>query len=185
MNVKETINVRRAYRNIEPFTVTDEFIKDLSESASLAPSCFNNQPWRFVFVHKEKDRADFKSVLSAGNEWAFNSGLYIVAFSKPDLDCRIKEREYYLFDTGMALAFMMLRATELGYVMHPIAGYSPEKARKMLNIPDEMTIITVAVVGKKIPGVSEVLNEKQKIAETVRPERQPLEKLFFNSKYSE
>lgn len=184
MSVKDIIDKRRAYRNIEPFKVTDEFLKDLAGSASLSPSCFNNQPWRFVFVHKEQDRMDFRPVLSSGNEWAYNAGLYVVVFSKPDLDCRIKEREYFLFDTGMAVAFMMLRATELGYVMHPIAGYSPEKAKKLLNIPDEMTVITVAVVGKKVPGISDVLNEKQKESETARPDRHPLEKMFFYGKYS-
>lgn len=184
MDVKETIQKRRAYRNIEPFPVTEELLNDLAESASLAPSCFNNQPWRFIFIHKEKDKADFKPVFSSGNEWVHNAAFYVVVFSKPDLDCRIKERDYYLFDTGMAYAFMMLRATELGYVMHPIAGYDPAKIKQMLNIPEEMTVITVAIAGKKVPGTNPILNEKQKASEETRPERKPLSQLFFDGKFA-
>ncbi|MCK4297935.1 MAG: nitroreductase family protein, partial [Planctomycetes bacterium] len=50
MEVREAIERRRAYRSLDPAPISDELIRDLAESASLAPSCFNNQPWRFVFV---------------------------------------------------------------------------------------------------------------------------------------
>jgi nitroreductase len=185
MNVKQTIEKRRAYRNIGPVPISEDLLKDLTECASLAPSCFNNQPWRFVFVHEERDLEKFRSVISKGNEWMFQASMYIVLFSKPDLDCRIKEREYFLFDSGMALAFMILRATELGFVIHPVAGFDPDKAREMLNIPEDMTVITVAAFGEKLPGTSDVLNEKQKTSEEIRPERLPLEKISFSGRYSE
>ena len=51
MNVKQTIQARRAYRSLEPVEITQELTRDLAESAQLTPSCFNNQPWRFVFAH--------------------------------------------------------------------------------------------------------------------------------------
>jgi nitroreductase len=50
MDVKRAIEERRAYRSLDPAGITDDLINDLAESARLAPSCFNNQPWRFVFV---------------------------------------------------------------------------------------------------------------------------------------
>ncbi|MCF8008335.1 MAG: nitroreductase family protein [Halanaerobiales bacterium] len=50
MDVKEAIEKRRAYRSLEPVKIDKMLIKELSEAASLAPSCFNNQPWKYVFV---------------------------------------------------------------------------------------------------------------------------------------
>jgi hypothetical protein len=51
--------------------------------------------------------------------------MIIAVFSQKDLDCiRRGGREYYLFDTGMATAFMILRAMGLGLVAHPIAGFN-------------------------------------------------------------
>ena len=53
MNVVEAIERRRAYRSFEAVRITDELIEDLAGSAQLAPSCFNYQPWKFVFVYDE------------------------------------------------------------------------------------------------------------------------------------
>lgn len=41
---------------------------------------------------------------------------------------KFKSMEYYLFDAGMSVAFLILRATELGIVAHPIAGCREEQA---------------------------------------------------------
>lgn len=54
MDVHEAIKKRRAYRSLEPAEITDELIKDLAYHSSLAPSCFNNQPWRFIFVYDKE-----------------------------------------------------------------------------------------------------------------------------------
>ena len=54
MDVKEAIKRRRAYRSLEPVEISDELIHDLAKSAGLSASCFNNQPWRFVFARDPK-----------------------------------------------------------------------------------------------------------------------------------
>jgi len=86
--------------------------------------------------------------MSKGNAWVQAASLIIAVFSKKELDCLIKEREYYLFDTGMATAFIILRATELGLVAHPIAGFNEDAVKEILGIPEEMRLITLVIVGK-------------------------------------
>jgi len=54
LNVKDAIEKRRALRSLEPFPVTQELVEDLAGAAHLAPSCMNNQSWRFVFVHESE-----------------------------------------------------------------------------------------------------------------------------------
>ncbi|MEI6875926.1 MAG: nitroreductase family protein, partial [Spirochaetota bacterium] len=39
---------RRARRAIAPDPIPEETVTRILEAASLAPSCFNNQPWRIV-----------------------------------------------------------------------------------------------------------------------------------------
>ncbi|MCW3991402.1 MAG: nitroreductase family protein, partial [Candidatus Bathyarchaeota archaeon] len=143
MDVKRAIKVRRAYRSLDPVEITEELIRDLAESARLAPSCFNNQPWRFVFAYDPETLKELHTALSRGNEWAHLASMIIAVFSKPDLDCIVGEREYYLFDTGMATAFIILRATELGLVAHPIAGFRERRVKRILEIPEEMRLITL------------------------------------------
>ena len=134
MSVEHTIQARRAYRSLEPVEISEELIRDLAESAQLAPSCNNNQPWRFVFVHD------------------------------PEV---------------LAVAFVMLRATELGLVAHPVAGYNEETVKEILGIPEEMQVITLVNVGKHSETIGPLLSEKQAEREMTRPERLPLEEFAY------
>lgn len=185
MNVKDAIETRRAYRAFEPVRITDEIIKEFAVSASLAPSCFNNQPWRFVFARSPEVLGKMREALSPGNEWAGAASMIIAVFAKKELDCVVKEREYFLFDTGMATAFLILRATELGLVVHPIAGYNENRARKILNIPGDMRVITLVMVGKHSMEAGPLLSDKQKEGELKRPERLPFEKFAHIDAYTE
>jgi nitroreductase len=183
MDVKQAIEARRAYRSLEHVGITGELINDLAGCARLAPSCYNNQPWRFVFVHEPEVLKKLHAALSSGNEWAKAASMIIVVFSKKDDDCVIREREYNLFDTGMATAFIMLRATELGLVAHPIAGYSPKKVREVLGIPEEYNVITLVNVGKHSDKIPDYFAEHQVRAEKERPERKPLEEFVYFNRY--
>ena len=149
MDVFQAIKIRRAYRALEPAAISKELIEDLALSAQKAPSCFNNQPWRFVFVSDPLKMTDMQSALSGDNRWAHRASMIIAVFSKREDDCIIRDREYFLFDCGLAAAFLILRATELGLVAHPIAGFSPKKTREILGIPKEYKVITLIIVGKK------------------------------------
>lgn len=184
MDVKEAIEKRRAYRSLAPAVIDDTLIKDLAESAQLFCSCFNNQPWRYVFVRDADMLKKMHDALSPGNEWAKAASMIIAVFSKPELDCMIKGRNYYLFDTGMATAAIILRATELGLVAHPIAGYSPRKTKEILDIPREMEVITLVIVGKHSDTLSSVLSEKQIQAEKERPERKSIQEFVYINQYT-
>ncbi|KPK72393.1 nitroreductase [candidate division WOR_3 bacterium SM23_60] len=183
MNVKEAIRKRRAYRSLDPVEISDDLIQDLAECAQLFCSCFNNQPWQYVFVRDTETLKKMHEALSRGNEWARAASMIIAVFSKPEADCMIKGRNYYLFDTGMATAAIILRATELGLVAHPIAGYSPRKAREILGIPGDTEVITLVIVGKHSDTVSPVLSDKQIQAEKKRPERKPLQSFVHIDTY--
>ena len=121
--------------------------------------------------------------LSKGNAWAQTASMIIAVFGKQDEDCEIGPRIYYLFDIGMATGFLILRATELGMVAHPIAGYNEDKVKDILNIPDEMRIITLVIVGKRSDSISDVLSEKQVEQETHRPPRKKLNDFVYNNQY--
>jgi nitroreductase len=183
MNVIDAINARRAYRSLAPVTITEELVQDLARCAQLAPTCNNNQPARFVFVWEPTMLEKMKAAFSKGNVWCHADSLVIAVFAEKEGDCLIKDREYYLFDTGLQTAFLILRATELGLVAHPIAGYNPQLVREILGIPDTMQVITLVNVGKHSDTISPVLSPKQVEQEAHRPERLPLEQVAFHNHY--
>ena len=183
MKVTDAIHKRRAYRSLEQVEVTREMVEDLARHAQLSASCFNNQPWRYVFVYEREKLEEMFDALSRGNAWAKQSSMIIVAFSKPDDDCQIRDREYHQFDLGMSTATMILRATELGLVAHPIAGFSPKKTREILGIPEEYTVLTLIIVGKKMQEIHPSLSEDQIDKEANRPERTPLPEWAYHNQY--
>ena len=184
MDVKEAIRLRRAYRSLAPVKITEELIRDLAESASLSASCFNNQPWRLVFVKDPGVLAEMHTALSRGNEWVRDASMIVAVFSRKEDDCMISGREYHQFDTGMATAFIILRATELGLVAHPIAGYREKRVKEVLGIPEEMQVITLVNIGKHSEILRETLTEEQKAVEGRRPERLPFEKFAYLDHYT-
>lgn len=183
MDVKEAIQKRRAYRSLDPVEITEELVTDLASCAQLSASCNNNQSWRFVFVYDHEMLQKMHEVFPKGNAWAKSASMIIAVLSKKEYDCVIGDRVYHQFDTGMATAFLILRATELGLVAHPIAGYSPEKTREILAIPQDVEVITLVIVGKHSKIISPVLSEKQILGEKQRPERFPLQKFMFLNHY--
>ncbi len=185
MNVKNAIERRRAYRSLRNVQITNKLISDLTESASLAPSCFNKQPWRFVFVDDKTVLEKLFTAMSKGNEWTFDASMVIAVFSEKKFDCVIKERHYYLFDTGMAVAFLMLRATELGLVAHPIAGYDEDKAKSILNMPAHMKLITLIIIGEHSGAIKAVLSEQQVKAEGKRPQRLSFDKFAYRNLFNQ
>ena len=183
MEVREAIERRRAYRSLDPSPISDELIRDLAECASLAPSCFNNQPWRFVFVRDPDVLKEMHGALTKDNEWITDASMIIAVFSRKEDDCVIRDREYHLFDVGMATAFIILRATELGLVAHPVAGFSPRKVRATLGIPKDYQVITLVNVGKHAETLHDKLTEEQKATEGERPERLSFEKYAYIDRY--
>jgi nitroreductase len=84
----------------------------------------------------------------------------------------------------MATFALILRATELGLVAHPIAGFDPEKVKAALEIPADYMLITIVNVGKKMAAINPLLSAKQAEGEDVRPPRRSLEEIYAVDKYS-
>lgn len=184
MDVLQAIKNRRSFRSLKPAAMSLEIIEDLARCAQLAPSCFNNQPWNFVFVRDPQRLIEMREALSEGNLWAYDASLMVAVFSKKEDDCIIRDRIYYQFDNGLAAGFLILRATELGLVAHPIAGFSPKKTREILGIPEDYKIITLIIVGEKSEELSPNLSDKQAKVEKRRPGRKKLDEFVHIDKYN-
>lgn len=183
MEVKEAIHRRRALRSLDVRPVEAEKIDALAEAARLSASCFNNQPWHFVFCTGSEALAAVRAALPKGNAWATRAPLVIAVSAKEDDDCQLSERrDYYLFDCGLAIGQLVLRATEMALVAHPIAGFDPAKVGAALGIPEGYVTITLIICGYHGPDDS-LLSDKQKATEPVRPERRPASENFFSDRW--
>jgi len=183
VEVVEAIRTRRARRALQVKPVEDEKVEALIEAARLSASCFNNQPWRLVFVRGEEALKSVKSAMSKGNEWTSRAPLIIVVACREEDDCKLSDRRnYFMFDCGLAIGQLELRATELGLLAHPIAGYDPLKVKAALGIPEGYVVMTLVICGY-LGGDEALLSEKQKGWERARPDRKPAGENIFLDKW--
>jgi nitroreductase len=185
MDVLKTIKERRAYRSLKPVQIGLELIADLAGCVRLAPSCNNNQPWRLVFVTSREPLEAMHDALSEHNAWAKAASMIIAVCTRKDLDCVSSGREYYLYDAGIAIAFLILRATELGLVAHPIAGYNEEKVKRILKIPEDMACASLVIVGAHSSSTNPLLSKEQAKVEKTRPDRMPMKQFVFIDRYGD
>ncbi len=182
MEVSDAIERRRARRMLDTRAIEEEDVMRLIEAARLSASCFNNQPWRLVICAGGSLKA-IRDALPRGNSWATVAPLIIAVAARSSDDCELSDRrDYFLFDCGLAVGQMLLRATELGFIAHPIAGYDPIKVRAALNIPDDHVIIALVVCGYQGSDDS-LLSDKQKESEAERPERKPIGDFAFRGQW--
>lgn len=155
----------------------------LIEAMRLAPSCNNNQPWRVVVAKDKETLEKIKGALSKGNAYAKNAPLIFAVCGKVEDDCHLNDRrDCFLFGCGLAVGEMMMQATDLGMIAHPIAGFDPLMVKKKLNIPDDYVLITLVIIGYPGTDIS-MLSEKQIEAEITRPERKPIGDNFFKGSW--
>lgn len=168
------IDERRANRALSQDPVPADTLARVMTAATYAPSCFNNQSWRFLIINKPETLTKAREALSDGNYWAKNAPVLVVVVTKFDLDCQLSEgRDYALFDCGLATQNLLLQAVKEGMYAHPMAGFDPLMVKKAFDIPDEYTVITLVAMG--FPGSDAHLSENHLKSEKSARQRKPEE----------
>ncbi|MDX9783828.1 MAG: nitroreductase family protein [Spirochaetia bacterium] len=177
---------RRARRALSNEALDKTVISRLLEAATLAPSCFNNQPWRILAVQRDQESPEYQSLaesLTPGNAWALEAPLLLVLATAAHLDCRLDSgRDYAYFDLGQAAMALQLQAQREGLYAHPMAGFSPSKLKGALKMPPEYVPLCVVAVGK--PGDPEKLAEGPRKSEFSPRSRKALEEIAFEGDFS-
>ena len=127
-----------------------ETLLRLFEAARWAASCFNEQPWRFVFALR-KNTADFERILSClvpdNQAWAKTASLLMITAARSAFAYNGKTNSHAWHDLGQAISQFALQATELGLSLHQMAGFDAKKAKRELNIPDPFEPVAAAALG--------------------------------------
>ena len=143
METLETIGKRASLKNrLSAREVEQEKIAKVLDAARLAPSARNQQPWRFIVVQGKENVENVVTKAFFEFSQAFKEApVLIFACANPSDDDIHEGREYYLFDVGLAVENMLLAATDLGLVTHPMSSVNEDELRKVLHIPDEVRFV--------------------------------------------
>lgn len=182
MNVSESIIARRSIKSFDTsFILPKEDLKKLIELASLTPSSFNIQHWRFVNVTDKAKREQIRAVAwnqaqitEASNlifvcadtkAWENNPAQYwegappevvnymVGAISGFYKNNLVAQRDEAIRSVGMVSQTLMLAAQGMGYDSGPMIGFDPTEVAKIINLPDGYIIGMAIVLGKKLSAV--------------------------------
>ncbi|KGK91103.1 nitroreductase [Desulfosporosinus sp. HMP52] len=154
----EPIKTRRSIRSYKDKPVEDEKIIQILESARLAPSGDNTQPWHFVIVKSEHNRQKLAEV-SHHQSWMLSAPVFIVCVA--DIRSRIKDNvtisideaspqeevKQIIRDTSIAIEHMVLEAENLGLGTCWVAWFTQEEIRPILNIPPDKYVVSIITLG--------------------------------------
>jgi nitroreductase len=159
----------------EELSIEDIF--GVLEAARFAPSCFNEQPWRFILAISEEDREKMMLVLTEQNKlWAINAPVLILIVSKNKFDSSDKENRWSSFDSGTAWGYLSLEAQRRGLITHAMGGFSVERAKESYKLGDNYTPMAVIALGRY--GDVESLNDDLKKREHPSSRKETAELLF-------
>ena len=135
-------------------------IESLFEAARWSPSCFNEQPWEFVYAVSDDDRRRIVETLVEKNQrWAGSAPLLIYLLTKRTFGEGTRINRHAPFDTGSAWMALALQARRLGLYAHAMAGFSLDKAYQLLNVDREGYDIMCAIAVGRHGGLEPLADE--------------------------
>lgn len=164
MDVREAIKTKRAVRKFRDEPVPESIILAILDAGRRSQSSKNTQPWEFIVV---RDRETLTALSKTGD---FAGHLAGAAFAIVLLGT--VDRAWNMFDLGQSAAYMQLASWELGIGSCIATIYQPEEARKILNVPPELTCNVALSFGYPSPDWHPAkLGGRKPIGEIVRWEK--------------
>ena len=132
--------------------ISEQDIYGILESAAWAPSSMNEQPWRYYYAHRA-DEDSFKALwecLTEGNQvWAKDVSILMAVSMKKYFQRNGKVNRTAQHDVGLANAQLVLEALHRGIHAHMMGGFHDDKARSLLNLPEEEEVVCFVALGYK------------------------------------
>lgn len=169
----------RAYDGSRP--VSQELSLALLEAARWAPSCYGDQPWRFVVWNRAEDGAGWQAAfdcLAPGNQsWVKDAPLLVLICADSLFNHNGQPNRWAEYDTGAAAENLCLQAEALGLMAHQMGGFDPDRARAVAGVPEQFTLMAMISVG--YPADPATFSPEVSERETAPRKRRALGEMFF------
>ena len=152
----DLINSRQSDRKYSDRKVDKDILNRIVEAGRMAPSACNAQPWKFIVVNdpqlvlKVAEAASAK--LIGMNSFVAQAPVIIVivrekANMSSKVGATIKNKDYSLFDIGIATENICLQAEAEGIGSCIIGWFDEKMIRKLLSIPKSKRVELLITLG--------------------------------------
>lgn len=141
MNFSELAKLRQSDRKYKNQEVEKEKIIQCLETARISPSANNSQPWKFVVIDDpiKKEQVAELTIGLGMNKFTHQCPVLVaVVLEKQNfmstIGSMIKNKDYCLFDIGIAVNQFCLQATDLGLGTCIIGWFDEKKIKRILGV---------------------------------------------------
>jgi nitroreductase len=156
-------------------SVAPEVLRSLFEAARWAPSSSNLQPWTYIVATKS-DPENFAKMLSTLVEfnagWAKEAPVLALSVAQVKMPKDGSPNRWAMHDVGSASAQLTFEANSNGLLVHQMAGFEPQRARQVFDIPLDWEPVAVMTIG--YPGDPQSLPERLRDRELAPRTRKPV-----------
>ena len=148
MNFTEIANTRQSCRAYDSGReVEQEKLNAILESARLAPSACNGQPYHFTVCKNETAKAVAKACMGMGmNKFATDAPVLIVVSEMPynktaGIGAKLKGNDYRSIDIGIATAYLTAEATAQGLSTCILGWLDDKELRRICNLEHPVRLV--------------------------------------------
>ena len=141
MDAIEALKTRRSIRRYEEKPVPKELLEEIIDTARLAPTANNIQPWEFVVVTDGEMRRKIADLTDYG-KFIAQAGACVAVFAKGV--------KHYLEDGSAAVENILVAAHALALGTCWVAGYKKahaEPVRDLLGVPAGHELVALISLG--------------------------------------
>ena len=167
MEFSALVKLRQSDRKYEARGVEKEKIIRCLETARLAPSANNSQPWKFVVVDQPELKEQVaECAVSVGLNKFTHQAPVIVAVVQEKVNMLsgmgsvIQDKEYALLDLGIAVNQFCLQAAELGLGSCIVGWFNEAKVKSLLNVPAKKRVPLLITLGYSVAKTREKSRKK-------------------------
>lgn len=161
--------------------VAAELVRSVQEAARWAPSCFGEEPWRYLvwdrFAQPERWQHALECLAPSNQRWARNAPVLMLSVAVPTFSRNGKPNRWAQHDVGAASENLCLQAVALGLVAHQMGGFDVDQAHERFHIPRDHSCMAMIALGH--PAPIEVLDNDLQLRETAPRTRRPVEEIYF------
>ena len=174
MNFTEIALTRQSCRSYdETRDVEQEKLEAILESARLAPSACNSQPYHFTVCRGETAKAVAAATQGMGMNKFSSQAPVLIVISEADynktaaMGAKVKGNDYRSIDIGIATAYLTAEATAQGLSTCILGWLDDSKIRKICGIDQSVRLVITlgyakdeALRNKKRKDISELVTYK-------------------------
>lgn len=151
MDCIEALKTRRSIRKFKPDMIPEADLFEILDTGHLAPTAGNYQPWEFIVV-KRREKIDELQKAAFGQELLATAPVVVVVCADPvksEAYGKMGMEYFCLLDCANATNNILLAAHAMGYGGCWMGGFSEKEVRKVLNIPDNIRVVSLIPLGKR------------------------------------